>query len=326
MKTLIESILSSTKTGKEAIKKQIEEWLKSNNVKDFDINDDNSISMYTDTRTFFEIKTDIPKYIKIKYCSEFLINTPEALNVVPEECAKLAFENITIKDFTFLEKMKKCAVIYIHNCDIKSFKGLNKVNGLINLVVSGNKYAYTIKEISKESGLKPQIIRNIGKYKWIYNDYVISAYEESQVDNHLSNLIKKVVKEIPEIKFTTTDVRKNSSNIYFSFDFIDKDKIPHGIRQNSVYLRFVYDIDDSKLELYDNGHIDIMPAERETTKYKYYALKSLLDPYYDNGGKKFRKTLIKDFYSDEIADKIIPFIKDVIAAALENQGGNLERK
>lgn len=325
MKTLKESILGSTKTGKEAIKKQIEEWLKLNGVKDFDINDDNSISMYTDTRNFFEIKTDIPSYIKIKYCSEVLINTLNALNIIPEECVKLAFENITIKDFTFLEKMKKCSVIYIHNCDIKSFKGLNKVDGLINLVVSGNKQAYTIKEISKESGLKPQIIRNIGKYKWLYNGYVISAYEEEQVNNHLANLIKKVEKEIPEIKFSTQDVRKNSSSIYFSFDFIDKDKIPHGIRQNSVYLRFVYDIDDSKLELYDNGHIDIMPAERET-KYKYFALKSLLDPYYDNGGKKFRKTLIKDFYSDEIADKIIPFIKDVIAAALENQGGNLERK
>ena len=329
MKTLYESILSSTKTGKSGIKEKISEWAKENKFKDFEIDDNNYLSIHDLpiglNGSGFEIKTDIPSYIKIKEITVLKVNRQDVIDIIPEKSKKLIFEGVIIKDFSFLDG-KICEIIEIHNCDIKSLKGLDKVEKLFSINVSGNKYVYRNKELIKASGLKASNVRNLGFYYRMYNSYCVSAYDETQIDNQLYNITKKIKKEIPEIKFSTTDVRRNSSSIYFSFDFLERDKIPHKIRMNGIYLAFKFDIDESKLSLHSNGHIEITPEEKQTSKYKYFALKSLLDPYYDNGGKKFRKTSIKEFYSDEIADKLIPFIKDVIAAALENQGGKLERK
>ena len=328
MKTLKESILSSTKTGKNSFKQKIEEWLKSNKINKYTIDDDNMISVegYSGYYQPYTITTDIPDYIKFDYFSILLVNKPEILKIIPNSSSRLIFEDIDIDDFSFLEKMQSCKCIEVHNCNIKSLKGLNKIKDLILIVFSGNNKVYTIKELSKASGLNPSHIRNIGSYSGLYNSYVLNDYECPQIANQLENIIKKVEKEVPEIKFSTiSHFKKGDSGVYLSFDFLEKEKIPYKIALNGVYLNFKYSIDESKIELFSNGHIEITPEEKQTPRYKYNALKSLLDPYLDNGGKKFRKTQIKEFYSDEMADKIIPFIKDVIKAALENQGGEIKR-
>ena len=328
MKTLYESILSSTKTGKNSFKQKIEEWLKLNKINKYTIDDDNMISVegYSGYYQPYTITTDIPDYIKFDYLSILLVNKPEILKIIPNSSSRLIFEDIDIDDFSFLEKMQSCKCIEVHNCNIKSLKGLNKIKDLKIIIFSGNKKIYTIKELYKASGLKPSNIRNIGSYSGLYNSYVLNDYECPQIANQLENIIKKVEKEVPEIKFSTiSHFKKGDSGVYLSFDFLEKEKIPYKIALNGVYLNFKYSIDESKIELFSNGHIEITPEEKQTPRYKYHALKSLLDPYLDNGGKKFRKTQIKEFYSDEMADKIIPFIKDVIKAALENQGGEIKR-
>lgn len=329
MKRLYESILSSTKTGKNSFKQKIEEWLKSNKINKYTIDDDNMISVegYSGYYQPYTITTtDIPDYIKFDYLSILLVNKPEILKIIPNSSSTLIFEDIDIDDFSFLEKMQSCKCIEVHNCNIKSLKGLNKIKDLILIVFSGNNKVYTIKELSKASGLKPSNVRNIGSYSRLYNSYVLNTYECPKVGEQLDNIIKKVEKEVPEIKFSNiSNFKKGDSAVYLSFDFLEKEKIPYQIALNGVYLNFKYSIDESKIELFSNGHIEITPEEKQTLRYKYHALKSLLDPYLDKGGKKFRKTQIKEFYSYEIADKIIPFIKDVISAALENQGGEIKR-
>ena len=99
---------------------------------------------------------------------------------------------------------------------------------------------------------------------------------------------------------------------------------PHNISDNSIYLDFKYSIDTLSLEKSQEGHLNLTPKDKQG-KYKYYALKGFSAPYLDNGGKKFRKTKVEDFNAKQVADKIIDWTKDVVKAALEDQGGELKR-
>jgi len=328
MKKLYESILSSTNTGKAAInRKKIEDWLKENKLdNDYEIDDKNNISIFGDKfvriNGGYKIYTEIPKFIKIKFCSSLIVDREDMLNdrIIPQESTRLIFRDITIDDFSFLE-YKECKFLSVHNCDIKSLNGLDKIKNLKYLVVSGNKKVYTKKELAKYSKLKINEIRNVGEYYYYFNSYVVSKTEVEQLTEKLEEIAAYVKKQVPSVKFHEISCGAKSGFIYLNFEFLNKEDISYGIRMNGIYLSFMYSVDDDKLVLHSNGHINITPEEKKSSKYKYFALKSLLDPYYDNGGKKFRKTLIKDFYSDEIAEKITPFIKDVIDEALFNQGG-----
>jgi hypothetical protein len=66
--------------------------------------------------------------------------------------------------------------------------------------------------------------------------------------------------------------------------------------------------------------------EDKKGKYKYYALKGFTAPYYDKGGKKFRKVRLDRFDLKTFIDKTKDWVKDVVDAALEDQGGELKRK
>ena len=57
----------------------------------------------------------------------------------------------------------------------------------------------------------------------------------------------------------------------------------------------------------------------KSDKYKYYAMKSIVGVHVDYGGKKFRKTLVKN--SDELITKISTYVNAVMEDVVKYTGG-----
>lgn len=88
---------------------------------------------------------------------------------------------------------------------------------------------------------------------------------------------------------------------------------------------FRYNLDECSLEMNGCGHLNLTDEDKKG-KYKYYALKGFTSPYYDKGGKKFRKVRLDKFDLKTFIDKTKDWVKDVVDTALEDQGGELKRK
>ena len=107
--------------------------------------------------------------------------------------------------------------------------------------------------------------------------------------------------------------------------FITESEIPNQISHNGIFCYFTWYLADNSLENTINGHLELTDADKQG-KYKYYALKSLIDPYLAEGGKKFRKCRMNEFSAKDLDNKISDWICAVIDAALKDQGGVLKRK
>lgn len=110
-----------------------------------------------------------------------------------------------------------------------------------------------------------------------------------------------------------------SSLLFIKLDALDDKDWSNGIELNSIYFSFVYDEETKKLDLHSNGHVYLSNEDKQTDKYKYYAMKSITKVHVDYGGKKFRKTLVKN--SDDLITKISTYVNAVMEDVVKYTGG-----
>lgn len=323
-KIINEGILDSTKSGKSGIKKQVEDWIVDNNIKDAIINPDCSVTIGGNVRFGRNvIKGEIPDYIVLNSVQDLRITETNSLKNMPKRAISLTIINSEIEDFQDID-MEYCETFRVFNCDIKSLKGLPK--DCKRICLGNNKQHFTKKEIKKLVNTKPNDIYNLGYYSSTFCAFLLGPNDVDYCSDELDKLEKMYKKAVPELDHIVYSGQKeDNSAIYMTLDFLPKSQHFNGIAENSIYLRFAYNIDDSSLEFRSSGHLDLTDKDREG-KYKYFALKSFTAPYIDNGGKKFRKTRLDDFTAEAVYSKTIDWIRNVVMAALEDQGGVLKRK
>ena len=73
MKSLYESILSSTKTGKTVFTEKMKEWARENIATEFCLTPNISSALNSDLRLKSDVK-EIPEYVKFDYVNHFFIN------------------------------------------------------------------------------------------------------------------------------------------------------------------------------------------------------------------------------------------------------------
>ena len=110
-----------------------------------------------------------------------------------------------------------------------------------------------------------------------------------------------------------------SSLLFINLDALDKKDWANGIELNTIFFGFVYDEETKKLDLNRTGHVYLSNEDKQTDKYKYYAMKSIVNIHVDYGGKKFRKTLVKN--SDELITKISTYVNAVMEDVVKYTGG-----
>lgn len=319
-----ESILGSTKSGKELLRSRVEDWINDNNLKGTTINPDCSVTIGGNTRWRTNIvKGNIPDFIVLNSVQDLTITECTSLKNFPKKAVALIIANSTFDDFSELD-VEYCKSLRVENCDFRSLKGIPKDCETIYL--GNNKHHFLKKDIKKLVNTKPQDIHTLGYYstRWA-GEWVLGENDVDYCKKELEILDKKYHKAIPQMDHLVKSCKEDNTHIYFSLDFLPSSQHLYVISDNSIYLSFKYDIEESTIEFYQSGHLELTPKDKEG-KYKYYALKGFTAPYYDAGGKKFRKTRIDNFDADSIFNKTIDWIKAVVDAALEDQGGVLKRK
>lgn len=106
---------------------------------------------------------------------------------------------------------------------------------------------------------------------------------------------------------------------YVRIDALEKKDYPHGIDMNSVYLCFYVDYRDNKVELHSCGHVYLSDSDKQSEKYKYYVMKSIVNVHVDKGGKKFRKSKFKN--ETDLCKKMIDYFNVVMKDVNEYTGG-----
>lgn len=109
------------------------------------------------------------------------------------------------------------------------------------------------------------------------------------------------------------------SLLFIKLDALDDKDWSNGIELNSIYFSFVYDEETKKLDLNTNGHVYLSNEDKQTDKYKYYAMKSIVGVHVDYGGKKFRKTSVKN--PDDLVTKISTYVNAVMEDVVKYTGG-----
>lgn len=145
------------------------------------------------------------------------------------------------------------------------------------------------------------------------NENIVNSWVE-QCDT-LGNILL----EHPAAKARHTEVSRSENLIFVRLDALDKKDYPNGISMNSVYLTFTANLFTKKVELHSQGHVYLSPKDKESEKYKYLAMKSMVDVYVDKGGKKFRKQKFADMV--DLYNKVATYYKNVMQAVDEYTGG-----
>lgn len=323
-KILNESILSSTKSGASNIDERIKQWFISQGVdeRDLHITKEHKVIVASSMRKMFDLKERIPDFIKIERCGAIKICNENYFENLPEYTRYMFLEDCLIEDFTFLEG-KKIERLYINKCDIKSIKGLPDCD---RLYIGNNEQVFSKKELKKYTSTKPGYIYTLGEMYDYNSDWVmLGDYDIKYLKNEFSDAIKQYQKYVPEVKSIHLNARKEAMAVYIRLDFLLPQDHPNGISDNSIYIDFRYNLDECSLQYDTCGHLNLTDEDKKG-KYKYYALKGFTAPYYDKGGKKFRKVRLDKFDLKTFIDKTKDWVKDVVDAALEDQGGELKRK
>jgi hypothetical protein len=323
-KILKESILSSTKSGATNIEERIKEWFISQGVNENDIRitNEHKVMVSSVIRRMFELKESIPDFIKIEKCGALKIKCEHHFENLPEDTRYMFLEDCLIENFTFLEG-KKVERLYINNCDIKSLKGLPTCD---RLYIGNNKQVFSKKELKKYTSTKPNYIYTLGEMYDFNSDWVMLGDNDIKyITEEFSDVLKQYQKYVPEIKSIHVSKRKESMAVYIRLDFLLPQDHPNGISDNSIYIDFRYNLDECSLECNGSGHLNLTDEDKKG-KYQYYALKGFTAPYYDKGGKKFRKVRLDKFDLKTFIDKTKDWVKEVVDAALEDQGGEFKRK
>lgn len=317
-KIIKEGILSMTNSGAQGM---IDEFIKSFSIQKYKVNTDYSIDI-EDRK--LELRKPIPKYITINKANEVYVYDVDALANLPKKIYILKISDITIKDFSDINS-QQIDYLVVSNCTIHSLKGLPTCE---KISLGNNKNHFSRKQAKKFTSTKPNAIGTVGVLSFddsFYGSYELGENDMDYLKKELSVLKEKYEKLLPEMKSFNVEYKKGRSFVWFNLDFLLSAYHLNGYSRNSIYLTFEYQLNGQKVELRSTGHLELTPQDKEG-KYKYYALKGLEDPYLDAGGKKFRAVNLDDFNADLIYEKTHQWIRDVIDAALKDQGGTLKRK
>lgn len=320
MKSLKESILSSTGTGAAMTEKFLNDHLKPSQWKK---NDDGTYFVKEFTISQAEVSFPINRIDEIEV---LIISDAQKIDFTNfPKVHWMHIHNSTIDSF---DGPKSVQYMNISNCDIKNIDTLKNIP-MKYLSIGNNKQHFSVKEIMKITGLKPEQFNTIGtfngqRYK-IKQGLIIGDNDIKRVKEIVSEYENILKKKCPSVQY----IKVNSQSFYDRVDmyisFITESEIPNQISRNGIYSFFIWNLTDNSLENSQNGHLELTDADKQG-KYKYYALKSLIDPYLAEGGKKFRKCRMNEFSAKDLDNKMSEWICAVIDAALKDQGGVLKRK
>ena len=321
MKTLKESILSSTGTGAAMTEKFLNDYVKQSQWKK---NDDGTYSVKVCTISQAEVSFPINRIDEIEI---LIISDAQKIDFTNFPKVRwMSILNSTIESF---DGLKSVQCMNISGCDIKNMAALKNIT-MKYLSIGNNKQHFTVKEIMKLTGLKPEQFNTIGtcegvRYYDPKNELVIGNNDIERVREIVSEYEKILKKKCPHVKYIKMNSQESFFRVYMYISFITEYEIPNRIQENGIYMDFTWDLTDNSLENNQNGHLELTDADKQG-KYKYYALKSLIDPYLAEGGKKFRKCRMNEFSAKDLDNKMTEWICAVIDAALKDQGGVLKRK
>jgi len=107
---------------------------------------------------------------------------------------------------------------------------------------------------------------------------------------------------------------------FITFDALKTEDWPNNIGINSVFICFAIDLTNKKVEVHSNGHVYLSPKDKASDKWKYYAMRGMLNiAKEDYGVKKFRKQGYKT--KDELFKKMETYFKAVMDAITKYTGG-----
>ena len=111
-----------------------------------------------------------------------------------------------------------------------------------------------------------------------------------------------------------------NKDIYFiKFEALKKEDFPNGIPENGKYICFHIDTTLKKVERHSNGCIWLNETDKKRDKYKFYAMRSMVDIAEENGIKKFRKCKYKN--EKDLFDKINNYFQSVMQCVTEYSNG-----
>ena len=149
---------------------------------------------------------------------------------------------------------------------------------------------------------------------------------ETSVYNEVFAKVAKEIKRITDgnkyVKQVMVEEKPSSLCPYMQFvrlDALNKEDYPHGIDMNSVYICFGVNHLEHKVEVHTNGHVWLNDADKQSEKYKYYAMKSMQQVYVDEGGKKFRKSKFKT--EKDLCKKMLEYFDNVMVEVEKYTGG-----
>lgn len=153
-----------------------------------------------------------------------------------------------------------------------------------------------------------------------YNNMETSVYNE--VFAKVAKEIKRIADGNKYVKQIIVDKKPSGFCPYMQFvrlDALNKEDWPHNIDMNSVYICFCVNHLEHKVEVHTNGHVYLNEADKQSEKYKYYAMKSIQQVYVDEGGKKFRKSKFKT--EKDLCKKMLDYFDNVMVEVEKYTGG-----
>lgn len=149
---------------------------------------------------------------------------------------------------------------------------------------------------------------------------------ETSVYNKVFSEVSKEIKRIADgnkyVKQVMLDEKPSFLCPYMQFvrlDALNKEDYPHGIDRNSVYIDFCVNHKENKVEIHSLGCVYLDEADKQSEKYKYYAMKSIQQVYVDEGGKKFRKSKFKT--EKDLCKKMLDYFDNVMVEVEKYTGG-----
>ena len=153
-----------------------------------------------------------------------------------------------------------------------------------------------------------------------YNNMETSVY--NKVFSEVSKEIKRIADGNKYVKQVMLDEKPSFLCPYMQFvrlDALNKEDYPHGIDRNSVYIDFCVNHKENKVEIHSLGCVYLDEADKQSEKYKYYAMKSIQQVYVDEGGKKFRKSKFKT--EKDLCKKMLDYFDNVMVEVEKYTGG-----
>ena len=321
LKSLKESILSSTGTGIAMTEKFLNDHVKPSKWKK---NDDGTYFVTELSISQTEVSFPVNKIDEIDV---LIISDAQKIDFTNFPKVRwLGIHNSTIDSF---DGLKSVQYMNISNCDIKNIDALKNIH-MKYLSIGNNKQHYSVKEIMKLTGLKPDQFNTIGTCRGVQyfknrEAFIIGDNDINRVKEIVSEYENILKKKCPSVQYIKVNSQSFHDRVTMYISFITESEIPNQISQNGIFSYFTWYLIDNSLENTQNGHLELTEADKQG-KYKYYALKSLIDPYLAEGGKKFRKCRMNEFSAKDLDNKMSEWICAVIDAALKDQGGVLKRK